>query len=258
MQPSFNKSLTAIEKEAIYRQIVEYSLEPTIVHSDYKVLYINKAGTEFFKADKETIIGASIVEIFTEEYRDLITERVRAGTEERKIGELIETAVRRFDGTVTDVDLYSHPVQYGETKAIQSVVRDITGHKRLEQDLMKLKNEIATPIVPVFEGIAVLPLVGSIDGDRCKQLLDIIPIKVQGQELQILIIDISGIYDIDGVVINYLYKINAVLKMLGISPIFTGLRPDIAQKAVEVCPDVTSLTTMATVKQALRKFTPAR
>ncbi|TWT13269.1 PAS domain S-box protein [Planomicrobium sp. CPCC 101079] len=258
MQPSSDKNLTAIEKEAIYRQIIEYSYEPTIVHSNYKVLYINKAGAEFFKADKDAIIGASVVDIFTEEYRELITERVRAGTEERKIGELIETAVRRFDGTASDVELYSHPVLFGETEAIQSVIRDLTGHKRLERDLMELKNEIATPIVPVFDGIAVLPLVGSMDGDRCKQLLEIIPVKVQGHHLQVLIIDVSGIYNIDGVVINYLYKINAVLKMLGISPVFTGLRPELAQKAVEVCPDITTLTTKATVKQALRMLIPTK
>jgi PAS domain S-box-containing protein len=258
MQHSSDKSLTASEKEAIYRQIVEYSLEPTIVHSHYKVLYINKAGAEFFKTDKDGIIGASIVEIFTEEYRQLITERVRAGTEERKIGGLMETAIRRSDGTIVDVELYSHPVVFGETEAIQSVIRDISGQKRLERNLMELKNEIATPVVPVSEGIAVLPLVGSMDVDRCKQLLDIIPTKVQGHELQFLIIDISGIYTIDGIVIDHLYKINAVLKMLGISPVFTGLRPELAQKAVEVCPDIASLTTMATVKQALRKLIPAR
>lgn len=258
MQPSSNKSLTAIEKETIYQQIVEFSLEPIIVHSNYKVLYINKSGAEFFKTDKNSIIGASVVEIFTEEYRGLITERIRAGTEERKIGELIETAVRRFDGTVADVNLYSHPVLFGETEAIHSIIRDITGQKRLERDLMELKNEIGTPIVPVYEGIAVLPVVGSLDGERCKRLLEIIPTKVQGQELQCLIIDISGIYTIDGEVIDYLYKINAVLKLLGISPVFTGLRPELAQKAVEVCPNIASLTTMATVKHALKILIPAR
>lgn len=253
-QPSSDKNLAANEKEEIYRQIIEYSYEPTIIHSNYKVLYINKAGAEFLKADKNAVIGASIVEIFTEEYRDLITERVRAGTEERKIGELMETAVRRFDGAVSIVELYSHPVTFGETEAIHSVIRDLTTHKRLERDLMELKNEIATPIVPVSEGIAVLPLVGSLDGERCKQLLDIVPLKVQGHQLQFLIIDVSGIYSIDGIVIDYLYKINAVLKMLGISPVFTGLRPELALKAVEVCPNINTLTTMATVEQALRKL----
>lgn len=257
-QPSTEKSLILHEKEEMYRQIVEYSFEPTIIHSNQKVLYINKAGTDFFRATQEEIIGANIVEVFTEDFRERIVERIRVGTEERKIGKLMETTVHRFDGTVVEVDLYCHPVTFGETEAIQSIIRDITGHKQVERDLLELKNEIATPIVPVFDGIAVLPLVGSLDGDRCKRLLEIIPQKVQGQQLHCLIIDVSGIYTIDAVVINYLYKINSVLKMLGISPIFTGLRAELAQKAVEVCPNITSLTTKATVRQALSMFMPVR
>lgn len=257
MQPSIEKSLMVSEKEDLYKEIVEYSFEPTIVHSNQKVLYINKAGAEFFKTEQAAIIGANVVDVFTESYRELITERIRRGTEERKIGELMETAVHLFDGTVAEVDLYCHPVTFGETEAIQSIVRDITSHKKVERDLIELKNEIVTPIVPINDGIAVLPLVGSLSGDRCKKLLDIIPQKVQGYQLQYLIIDVSGIYDIDALVINYLYKINAVLKMLGISPIFSGLRPELAQKAVEVCPDITSLTTKATVQQALKMLVPS-
>jgi rsbT co-antagonist protein RsbR len=105
---------------------------------------------------------------------------------ENKIGELIETTVKRFDGTTVEVELYCHPVKFGETKAIQSIIRDITSRKDAERKLRKIMNKVATPIVPVSQGIAVLPLIGSINEERANQLLDILPAKVQNCSLDYL------------------------------------------------------------------------
>ncbi|RNF39838.1 PAS domain S-box protein [Planococcus salinus] len=247
--------LSSRDKEEMYRQIAEYSFEPTIVHSQQKILYINKAAADFFKTQQEAVVGANVVDIFTEDYREMILERIRLGTEERQVGELMETTVHRFDGTTAEVDLYCHPVQFGETEAIQSIVRDITNLKETERKLTKLKNEIATPIVPIADGIAVLPLVGSVDGDRTNQLLEIIPKKVQGHQLEWLIVDVSGIYNIDEVVAEFLYKITSIMQLLGIQLVFTGIRPELAQKAVESRIDFAQLTTMSNVKEAIKRLT---
>lgn len=247
--------LTSEEKEEMYRQITEYSFEPTIVHSNHKILYMNNAAADFFKTDLASAVGTNIVEVFTEDYRKTVIERIRLGMEEKKVGELMETTVHRFDGTIAEVDVYCHPVQFGDTEAIQSIVRDITDLKEVERKLFKLKNEVATPIVPVMDGIAVLPLVGSVDGDRTNQLLEIIPTKVQGQQLQWLIIDVSGIYDIDNVVAEFLYKIASTLQLLGIRLVFTGIRPELAQKAVESSVDFDQFMTMSNVKQAIKRLT---
>lgn len=248
------ENLSIDEKAELYRQIVEYSFEPTIIHSNNKVLYINQACAQFFKAEAANVEGASVVEVFTEEFREFIAERIRRGTEERVVGELVETKVRLFDGSIAEVELYCHPVQFGDTEAIQSIIRDITDYKEAERELTQLKHEIATPIVPIVDGVAVLPLVGAVDGDRATQLLDIIPQKIQGHALKHLIIDVSGIYNIDSVVAEFLYKINAILELLGIELVFTGIRPELAQKAVEARMDFTKLHTMSNVKQALKQL----
>ena len=251
---SSDTQLSVAEREKIYQQIAEYSDETTIIHSNQKVLYINQPGAEFFKADKGALIGANVMDVFTEDYKELITERIRTGMEDRTIGGVMETTVKRFDGTRADVELYCYPVEYGETVAIQSIIRDITEQKQTERDLLQLKNEISTPIVPIIDGLAVLPLVGSVDGDRSNRLLDIIPQKIQGENLNCLIIDVSGIYNIDHVVAEFLYKIDQVMRLLGIKLIFTGIRPELALKAIEAHVDFSQLTTMGTVKQALKRY----
>ncbi|ANU09554.1 PAS sensor protein [Planococcus antarcticus DSM 14505] len=253
--PTVSSPLLSIpEKEELYQQITDYSHETTIIHSNQKVLYINQSGADFFKASKAAVVGANVVDVFTEDYKELITERIRKGMEDRTIGELMDTTVKRFDGTRADVELYCYPVQYGNTTAIQSILHDVTAKKKTERDLLQLKNEVSTPIVPIIDGLAVLPLVGSVDGDRSMRLLDIIPQKIQGENLHCLIIDVSGIYNIDNVVAEFLYKIDQIMRLLGIQLIFTGIRPELALKAVDVRVDFSQLKTMGTVKQALKLY----
>lgn len=245
------------EKEELYQRIAEYSNETTIIHSKQKVLYINQSGAEFLKASQAELVGANVVDVFTEDYKEMIAERIRKGMEDRTIGELMDTTVKRFDGTIAEVELYCYPVEYGDTTAIQSIIRDVTVQKKTERDLLQLKNEVSTPIVPIIDGLAVMPLVGSVDGDRSTRLLDLIPQKIQGHELNFLIVDVSGIYNIDNVVAEFLYKIDQIMRLLGIGLIFTGIRPELAMKAVEARVDFSKLTTMGTVKQALKKHLTA-
>ncbi|WP_035179591.1 PAS domain S-box protein [Alkalihalobacterium bogoriense] len=249
-----DQNLTIIEKEKMYQQIVEYSFETTIIHCNEKVIYINQSGANFLGATKEEIIGKNIVEVFLEDSKRMIRERIRKATEENVIGDLIETTIQKFDGSLVEVELYCHPVKFGESNAIQSIIRDITSRKEAEKKLREMVREIATPIVPVFEGIAVIPLVGNVDLDRTNQLVTIIPQKMQGHNLEHLIIDVSGIYNIDETVIDFIYEINSIMKLLGISLIFTGLRPELAHKAVEARMNITSIKTKSTVKQALEQL----
>ncbi|WP_223699952.1 PAS domain S-box protein [Sutcliffiella deserti] len=245
-------SLTILEKEDMYRQIVEYSYETTIIHANHKVLYINQSGAGFFGGDKENIIGGNPVEIFPTEYQGYIIERIRKAYEDNIIGELIEIEVVKLDGSVVDVELFCHPVQFGNQKAIQSIIRDISSRKEAERKLATLMNEVATTIVPVSEGVSVFPLVGSMDEERASHLLDIIPQKIQGHNLHHLIIDVSGTFNVNEVVIEFLYNINSIMKLLGVNTIYTGLRPEFARKAVNTCTGITTLTTMSNLKQALR------
>nr|WP_236692773.1 STAS domain-containing protein [Aneurinibacillus tyrosinisolvens] len=62
-----------------------------------------------------------------------------------------------------------------------------------------------------------------------------------------LIIDFSGLYALDTMVIDHLFKINDVLGLLGVRSIITGIRPVLAQVAIRLGVDLSSLQTFATV-----------
>ncbi|WP_088006464.1 PAS domain S-box protein [Indiicoccus explosivorum] len=242
------------EREEMYRQIVECSYETTIIHADHKVLYINEPGAAFLGAPKEEIIGANVIEIFPVSIRESIAKRIQRVAGENEVGELLEAVLFKADGTLADVELYCHPTTFGDRPAIQSIVRDVSERKAAEKRLRKSVIEVGTPVVPVSEGISVVPFVGDMDEMRIAHLLEMIPKQVQGKQLNYLILDFSGIYTIDDTVVDFMYKIDSTLKLLGVSPVCTGLRPEMAKKAVEACDGIASLRTMATVKQALSRL----
>ncbi|WP_439644853.1 STAS domain-containing protein [Aneurinibacillus tyrosinisolvens] len=67
------------------------------------------------------------------------------------------------------------------------------------------------------------------------------------QSIHCLIIDFSGLYALDTMVIDHLFKINDVLGLLGVRSIITGIRPVLAQVAIRLGVDLSSLQTFATV-----------
>jgi rsbT co-antagonist protein RsbR len=236
-----------------YKQVIEYALEPLIIHSQLNIIDINSAAEVFFRAPKAKIIGASPLDIFKDTSKSAIEKRIQAAYEQP--AKVIEETIYRMDGTTVEVELYCHPVQMGDTKAIQTYVRDITERKVMEnkqQEISKQINELSSTLVPLLDGIAVLPLVGSIDEERARQLFDSVPAKAAKQNVSCLIIDFSGIYKLDTLVTEVIFNIIDVLSMLDVRTIITGLRPGLAKVAVQLGINFDSTPTLSTVKKALQ------
>lgn len=112
-------------------------------------------------------------------------------------------------------------------------------------------SELSAPIVPILQGIAVLPLIGSIDSHKANHILHNVIPKVAELKLNCLIIDFSGIHIIDTMVTDHIFKIHRILRLLGTKAVLTGIRPSLAQTAVGIGIDFSSIKTYATVQQAL-------
>ncbi|MYL21455.1 PAS domain S-box protein [Halobacillus litoralis] len=252
MRESTGRALFNEEKEILHREITEYSMEPTVIHCSHEILHINEAASEFFGMEKEQIIGRNVVDVFTEDFRSFIRDRIKKGEEQGRIGELVETTVYRGDGSVVEVELFCHPIKYEETKAIQSILRDMTAQKEAERELIK----VMTPIVPLKEGVAVVPLIGTINRTRTEHMIQQICEEIPRHRLHYLIIDVSGLYDVDEHAGKLLYELTGVLKLLGIQPICTGIRPDMVRNTLKFLnrDGKGLIPTMASVSSALSKI----
>lgn len=139
-----------------------------------------------------------------------------------------------------------------------SINETVFAFERQNSKLMKEVQEevdiLSAPVVPVQENVAVLPLVGKMDHDRATLIMERAVPLVAKQKIQCLIIDFSGIMTIDATIAKHIFDIHNVLRLLGVESIATGMRPELAQAAVEGGVDFSSINTFSTVKQAIESI----
>ena len=111
--------------------------------------------------------------------------------------------------------------------------------------------ELSVPVVPLAKEIAVLPLIGNIDTERANYLMEETLKSVNRLQLQRLILDLSGVYIIDTMVADRIFKVIDSLKLLGVETILTGIRPEVAQTIVSIGIDFSSLTIKSSLQKAI-------
>ncbi|WP_415816620.1 STAS domain-containing protein [Mesobacillus thioparans] len=136
-----------------------------------------------------------------------------------------------------------------------SINETVFAFERQTSKLMKeVQDEVdilSAPVVPVQENVAVLPLVGKMDHDRARLIMERAIPQVAQEKVQSLIIDFSGIVTIDAAIAKHIFDIHNILRLLGVDSFATGMRPELAQAAVEGGVDFSRINTFATVKQAI-------
>lgn len=123
-------------------------------------------------------------------------------------------------------------------------------HNRMTAQ-QNLINELGTPVIPILERVAVLPIVGDIDTNRAKSLLQEVPQKCSVLGIEQLFIDISAVSIMDTMVANEMFQLMEILNLLGIQTFMSGIRPEIAQTSNQLGLDFRSIPTFSSLKQAL-------
>lgn len=112
-------------------------------------------------------------------------------------------------------------------------------------------DELSVPVVPIVQGIAVIPLIGEIDSRRAKLIMEHSLSKGIKHKLNTIILDLSGVALIDTLVADQLYQIKEAHRLSGIETIITGIRPEIAQTIVNLGLNFSNIRTFSQLQQAL-------
>ncbi|MEK3979560.1 STAS domain-containing protein [Psychrobacillus sp. FSL K6-2836] len=115
-----------------------------------------------------------------------------------------------------------------------------------------LITELSSPVIPIKEGIAVLPLVGNIDTERATVILESTLEQSSAKKLSTIFIDLSAVPVLDTMVAQQLYQLYSALKLIGVNSIFSGIRPELAQTAVSLGINFSEIQTYSTLMYALK------
>jgi PAS domain S-box-containing protein len=111
--------------------------------------------------------------------------------------------------------------------------------------------EVSTPVVPVLDGVLVLPLIGSLDTKRTARATQAALTEVTRQGARVCIIDITGARLVDTHAVANLTNLVQALKLVGAEACVTGVGAQVAQTLVQLGLDMKGLRTYRTLAQAI-------
>src|SRR6476659_7195288 len=109
---------------------------------------------------------------------------------------------------------------------------------RQQQDSIR---ELSTPVLQVRERLLILPIIGILDRPRAQQLTDQLLRGIRTHRAKVVVIDITGVPDVDEAVADHLVKAVDASRLMGANVIITGLSPEIAQTLVTIGVDLTKM-----------------
>ncbi|MBT2679480.1 STAS domain-containing protein [Bacillus sp. ISL-35] len=117
-----------------------------------------------------------------------------------------------------------------------------------------LIKELSAPVITLTKEVGLLPLIGEIDTTRAKGLMESTLSQSIDAKIKSLILDLSGVVMVDTMVAHEIFKLMDALKLIGVRTIVTGIRPEVAQTAVQLGINFSDITTEGNLQNVIRKI----
>jgi rsbT co-antagonist protein RsbR len=200
------------------------------------------------------------MEYYSEYLRNLSYERSRQGVPLEVVQqavrvsniEIITTLREKLDANnATLVDAVDQIHRITET----GIIGLYAGYEQAQQEIIESQQsaiqELSTPIIPMYEGILVLPIVGSIDSHRAGQIMEGLLEGISAHTADVVILDITGVPVIDTGVANYLLQSARAARLLGSTVVLVGIGAEIAQTVVQLGIDMAGIVTRANLQSGI-------
>lgn len=149
-------------------------------------------------------------------------------------------------GIITDVTDLKASIQRATRLAAE-----LEEKQRLLQAQDHLLAQLAVPVIQIWEGIVLLPIVGEITTGRGRQVLESLLNAIGEHRAQYALIDITGVPFVDTSVARYLVQSVQAARLLGCQSIMVGLGASVASQMVSLGIDFSDLITRSTLQQGL-------
>jgi anti-anti-sigma factor len=233
----------------------------------FRLLRVNRRYEEFYRKDRKDLLGKSNYDLLSKQEADYIFSKDREVVEKRQ---LLDIPEERFDipgkGELTlhTLKLPLYDDETGEPLYVVGVAEDITARQHAaaarqrelawlekQTQLLAVIRELSTPVIPVHEGIVVVPLIGHLDEARSAQMQQILLASIQRYQAGMVLIDLTGVSVIDARVANHLLRAVDAAGLLGARCVLVGLSPEVARTIVELEVDLGHVSTQRDLRAGL-------
>ncbi|ALS79969.1 histidine kinase [Planococcus kocurii] len=169
------------------------------------------------------------------------------------IGVPVYYSDRTVYGTICGLDDQSHKLSEEDLSTFEMMSTLLTYVLELEKANQQIQT-LTAPIVPVTKGVAIVPVIGEITASRAEVIIKHVLGKCSQESMDYLIIDVSGVLQINSTVGEYLLKLVNILKVIGVTPVITGIQPFMALKVPHFAAALKGVMIEANLETALKQL----
>jgi PAS domain S-box-containing protein len=144
----------------------------------------------------------------------------------------------------------------GHREHLEELVQERTAELKKSQEIISRQAQeildISTPVMQVWEGVLVAPLIGSLDSQRTQQFMEQLLNRIVDTNSSMTLVDITGVPTVDTQTAQHLIDTISAVRLLGAQVVLTGVRPAIAQTLVHLGVDLSDITTRSSLVAGLQ------
>lgn len=206
---------------------------------EYKVHKSNK------KSDKDVLLPAHFAGIFT----SLLKTNMWFEVESYQTQGDSSTIVRYFPSDITVADnihRLARKKELEEITKLESLVQEKT------RELEELVSKLSSPIIPVLDGIVVIPLLGKYEDKRADELIEKVLKNIMHYEAEYLVLDVTGLdEDIDESTIRMIDYLRAGMPLIGLKMIIVGISPTMSREMVKLSIDMSDVDSFHSLQHGI-------
>lgn len=131
------------------------------------------------------------------------------------------------------------------------LVEDLQALTAKQRELLDLVGELADPVIPVQEGVVVLPLIGHVDEGRASRAVAALLEGIAAHHARVAVVDVTGLPTVDTMLARSLVQMAQGARLLGAICVLSGLRAEVAQTLSQLDVDLDILGTSADVQSGI-------
>ncbi|PZX03943.1 anti-anti-sigma regulatory factor [Psychrobacillus insolitus] len=141
------------------------------------------------------------------------------------------SVVRYFQSDITvnhNIRQLAKKTETDHILELEALVEDKT------RDLTELVKELSSPIIPVLEGIVVVPLIGKYDEERAISIVEKTLTNLPSHKASYLILDLTGLHqNISQYTARLIENIASATSLIGIKTVLVGISPQLSMVIIQ-------------------------
>ena len=140
------------------------------------------------------------------------------------------------------------------TRERQELLAQLQAATRQQEELAQILHQVTTPVLPLSEGLIVMPIAGQLGPQRAERLLDDVLAGVRTHEADHVLLDVTGLLDIDDESLSGLLRAIQGARLVGSQCALIGVQPGVAQELVSLGLDLSTIPTYSTLREGVAEI----